>query len=280
MKRLLSLVMMLSLCLSVAIAGKPMGKPQPPQRENLNMAGYKLWGDVANIICCEYNFGEDGKWTLSSTCIYTFTEWGDVQTFEFYNEQGDLLCEENYIYDEYGRTIEKQTEYHNSWGEKSMSDYTTYADDGTAVTEYAIGATLTERYNDYGDVVYSHYVSHETNTAEIVENIYHYDGKRMMFCERIVDENSLGRTIYVYDEVGNPTYEYRFLSDDEQPDTIFVYRNDKRGNSIEEIWYGRGEITNRYENKYDKRGNLIEMIRYYGEMKEPASKMTVEIAYR
>lgn len=277
MKRLILILIAVCVVAPMAIAGEPIKKPKAPKRENMDMTGCQLWGDVAIAKFYDYYADEKGGWELFCTSVYTFTEWGDVESFEFYNQHGERTCIRKHIYDEQGRT----TETHIEWEDMSDTTYTTYTYDGAAITTYQGGTIVTERYNDYGDVVYCHTYGRETNTAETEEYIYHYDGENKVFCEYIINGEPVRRTIYGYDQVGNPIYEYRYFTTDEQPDLKFVYRNDKRGNSVEEIWYHRGDVeSQRYTNKYDKQGNVIEMISYPEGRSTPDRKTVTEITYR
>ena len=169
----------------------------------MDMTGCQLWGDVAIAKFYDYYADEKGGWELFCTSVYTFTEWGDVESFEFYNQHGERTCIRKHIYDEQGRT----TETHIEWEDMSDTTYTTYTYDGAAITTYQGGTIVTERYNDYGDVVYCHTYGRETNTAETEEYIYHYDGENKVFCEYIINGEPVRRTIYGYAKDQVFTYE-------------------------------------------------------------------------
>ena len=62
----------------VAMAGGPKKKPNAPKRENLNVAGYELWGDVESVVMTYYYPVDNGEWVDTYSITYTFTENGDV----------------------------------------------------------------------------------------------------------------------------------------------------------------------------------------------------------
>ncbi len=276
------MLIVLSLVAPMAMAGVPQKKPNAPKRENINYV-YELWGDVEKVSTHDYDVDENGKYILSASEIFTFTEAGDVASYDFYDENGDLLASNIYRYDEQGREIEHIYQGHNKWASEPEYVYTSYLEDGTAVRKYANGSTLitTQKLNERGDIIAE--TKEEDGEVESQYTYrYLYEGDRIIVKETFANDVSIDMKIYTYDEVGNITSETLFHN--EEFVHKFVMKRDKRGNNVEELWYDKnGNVSHAYKYKYDKQGNLTELLRYWSNETSKMvfdSKKVFEIVYR
>lgn len=283
MKRVLLSLVMLCVVAATAIAGVPQKKPNAPKRANINLAGYELWGDVEKVVAYDYEIDEKGKTFLFASEIFIFTERGDVASYEYYDENGDLLCSNIYHYDEQGREIESIYQGYNKWASEPEYEHTSYLEDGTEVKKYADGSTLTttREFNERGDIV----AETQERDGEVKSQYtyrYLYEGDRIIVKETFIGDVSVDMTVYTYDVAGNITSTTFFHND--EISHKWVMNNDKRGNNVEESWYDKnGNVTDTYKYKYDKQGNLTELLRYWSNETSKMvfdSKKVFEIVYR
>lgn len=283
MKRLILMLIVLSLVAPMAMAGVPQKKPNAPKRENINiMAGYELWGDVEKVVAYKYNIDENGNDILSSSEIFTFTEAGDVASYEYHNKNGDLLSRYTYTYDEQRRELSYSYQGFNKWASEAEDSYTIYLEDGSAITTFSTGRIVTSVFDPSSNVE-KIIIEYEGETT-VYEYLYVYDysygySGDIIFEEEREDGEIKERKIYSYDEVGNKTGITNI-----RENILYwksVLKNDEYGNCIDEIWYNRDQdITLHNEYTYDKQGNIIELRQDFDVPEKSPRKIVFEIVYR
>jgi hypothetical protein len=276
MKRLLLLLMAVCIVAPVAMAGGPKKKPNAPKRENLNVAGYELWGDVESVVMTYYYPVDNGEWVDTYSITYTFTENGDVALAEF-AEMDEIKTVDVYQYVGLEQSAEEE-DYSYYEGDVNLN-VVTFAEDGAVITKEESGATYVAYYDEMGNA--TKYMADYGDGNELFTNItYLYDEDRILYEEHIDDNRELPtRKVYEYDKYARPTAIWQYYGD--SLEYRFERRYDKRGNCVEFLMYNSaGGVTNRTVSKFDKQGNEIETIQYDGVEDKPSRRLTFEIVYR
>lgn len=266
-------------------------KQEPPKR--YGWYDEPLYGDIESITTNEYSltdkFGEIIKSDIEKQIIHKFNENGDVyETSEYYLDKSmhnlyGNKCIYNYEFNDYKFEIEEY-DSHNNLKYKTICKCNKdgYINEEAKYNNRNILESLS-KYDDKGNFIEC--TAYKTNGSMSFKFIDKYDEEGNMVEQLWFNDNGKinYKAICKYDSNKNMIEQevYNVNNSDYSLKRKEIHKYNFLGKREEQLFYdSNGSFEYKYTFKYDKKGNLIERIRYDNEIMIPKELTEYIITYR